>query len=83
MFPGSTDPKKLARYLALSQVGLEMVVPIALGAVLDHYLNWSPWGVVIGVILGLVGGLAHLVQLTRQDREGQAQPADKQPPESG
>src|SRR5262245_49631269 len=56
MFPGPTDPKKMARYLALSQVGLEMVTPIILGLVLDHYLGWSPWGVIVGAILGLTGG---------------------------
>ena len=64
MFGGSTDPKKMAQYLALSQVGLEMVAPIILGLVLDYYLNWSPWGVLVGAVLGLIGGIAHLVQLT-------------------
>lgn len=78
MFLGSTDPQKMARYLALSQVGLEMVAPIILGLVLDHYLGWSPWGVVVGAVLGLTGGLVHLVQLTSTKDE----PPNTQPPES-
>ena len=75
MFGRSTDPKKMAQYLALSQVGLEMVAPIVLGLVLDHYLGWSPWGVLVGAVIGLVGGIAHLVQLTSKRNQ-------KQPPES-
>ena len=76
MFPGS-DQKQLARYLALSQVGLEMVGPIVLGLLADYYFGWGPWGVLAGAVLGLVGGLAHLVQLSKP------QPPRKQPPEHG
>lgn len=65
--PYGSDRKELARYLALSQIGLEMVVPIILGLVVDHYLNLTPWGVVVGAVLGLIVGLVHLVQLTNQD----------------
>lgn len=61
------DRKELARYLALSQVGVEMVVPIILGLVVDWYFNLTPWGVVVGAVLGLIVGLVHLVQLTSQD----------------
>jgi len=67
MFPGNTDQKNLGKALALSQVGMEMVTPIALGYVLDYYLGWLPWATVCGAVLGLIGGLAHLVQLTKQD----------------
>jgi F0F1-type ATP synthase assembly protein I len=71
MFGGSTDPKKMAQYLALSQVGVEMVAPIILGLVLDYYLNWSPWGALVGAVLGLIGGIAHLIQLTSKINEKQ------------
>jgi len=64
MFPGNTDRKELGRALALSQVGLEMVAPIGIGFGLDTWLGCLPWATVIGAILGLVGGIAHLVQLT-------------------
>ena len=41
---GSPDLKNLGYYVTLAQVGLEMVIPIGIGAVLDHYLKWTPWG---------------------------------------
>ncbi|MGF1580093.1 MAG: AtpZ/AtpI family protein [Gemmataceae bacterium] len=47
-------------YYSLSQIGLEMVIPAALGAVLDYYLQWGFWGVTIGLVLGFVGGLYHI-----------------------
>ena len=67
MFPVNTDRKDLGKALALSQIGMEMVVPIILGLVIDYYLGWLPWATVVGAVLGLVGGLAHLVQLTKKD----------------
>jgi F0F1-type ATP synthase assembly protein I len=58
--------KELARALALSQVGMMMVVPIVIGLLLDSYLGWSPWGVVGGAVLGLTTGLVQLVRLSNQ-----------------
>jgi len=64
------DPRDVRRYMTLSQVGLEMVAPIVLGLVLDHYLGWSPWCVIVGAVLGLSGGLVHLVAvLNKEDRD--------------
>ena len=57
------DPKQLGRYYAMAQVGLEMAAPIGLGAFLDVRFGWMPWATVIGAILGLGGGLYHLVKL--------------------
>jgi len=57
------DPKELGFYFALSQVGMEMVVPVGAGALLDHYLNWAPWGTIVGALLGLVVGMMHLILL--------------------
>jgi F0F1-type ATP synthase assembly protein I len=69
----------MGRLFALSQIGFEMVAPIALGWYLDEWLDWKPWGVVGGAVLGLVGGLAHILLLlkrieakdssSRQDRQ--------------
>lgn len=62
--------------IALGQVGLEMVVPIALGVGLDRWLGTVPWLMVGGVVLGLFGGLAHMLAiLRRMDR------ADTPPPQ--
>ncbi|HLN31890.1 MAG TPA: AtpZ/AtpI family protein [Gemmataceae bacterium] len=66
---GQSDHKELGFYFALGQVGLEMVVPIVIGIAIDTYLNWTPWATVSGAVLGLFGGLAHLViLLNQQDR---------------
>jgi F0F1-type ATP synthase assembly protein I len=64
----------MGRLLALSQVGLEMVVPIAVGYWLDSALGWSPWGVITGAVLGLVGGLAHLLQMLKTFEQDDSRP---------
>ena len=66
MLPELPNRKELGRYVALSQVGLEMVVPIVVGLLLDHYLGWTPWATIAGAAVVLCGGLAHLVQLLNQ-----------------
>jgi F0F1-type ATP synthase assembly protein I len=63
------DPKELGYYYSLAQVGLEMVAPAGVGLLVDHYFGWQPWGVVVGAVLGLIAGLAHLVTLTNQPRK--------------
>lgn len=63
MFPELPDRKEMGRYVALSQIGLEMVVPIVAGVLVDYYLVWTPWATIAGAVLGLCGGLVHLVHL--------------------
>jgi len=71
----------MRRYAVLGQVGLEMVAPIVLGLVLDNQLDWAPWGVVVGAVLGLALGLFHLVWLSNRpedkDEDGKQPPGDK------
>ena len=69
---GSADSKEFGKYLAFAQVGFEMVVPVVLGLVADNYLGSRPWGVTAGTVLGLVGGLWHLVILARRFEEAEA-----------
>ncbi len=77
---GPPDAKQMAYFLALSQVGLEMAAPVGVGALLDYYLGWAPWGVIVGAVLGLVGGLVHLVVMAnRFDQGGQGPSGDKPP----
>jgi F0F1-type ATP synthase assembly protein I len=71
------DAKELGFYFSLAQVGLEMVVPMGVGIVLDYYVNWDwrPWGTVVGLIIGFVGGMAHLIALvSRHDKAGPSRP---------
>lgn len=60
------DPKQTGYYLTLSQVGLEMVSPLILGVIVDTRVGTSPWGAIAGALLGLVGGLVHLVWLVQR-----------------
>jgi len=66
MAPTSHDSRAMGKYFALAQVGMEMVAPIVLGLWLDHKFEIGPWGVIVGAVLGLVGGLAHLVVMLRR-----------------
>lgn len=69
MANGPPNPRDLGYYFAIGQVGLEMVLPIALGAFLDYRFGWAPWATVAGVALGLVGGVAHLVTLAGRQNQ--------------
>ncbi len=78
---GMRDSKEMAFYMALAQVGLDFVAPLILGAILDLWLGWSPWGVVVGAILGFVGGITHLVILgNRQPPSDEPKPGGDAPP---
>jgi F0F1-type ATP synthase assembly protein I len=60
----------------MGQVGLEMVAPIGLGLYLDNRYGWTPWGVTIGAVVGLVGGIGHLVLMARQMDQPKAPKAE-------
>ncbi|MBY0525992.1 MAG: AtpZ/AtpI family protein [Gemmataceae bacterium] len=71
------DPKQLGVYVVLGQVGLEMVAPVVLGLLLDHWLEWMPWLTVSGALVGLVGGVMHLVVLMNRRDPSRRQPRDE------
>jgi F0F1-type ATP synthase assembly protein I len=77
MPPQEPDRRTLGTYYAIAQVGLEMVVPVALGWWIDDKLGTSPWILVAGVILGFVVGITHLLVLSRPSEHGT--PKDKEP----
>jgi F0F1-type ATP synthase assembly protein I len=60
------NPKELGQYVTLAQIGMEMVVPAGIGLLLDYYVGCRPWGVIGGAVLGLIGGLVHLVAIVNQ-----------------
>jgi F0F1-type ATP synthase assembly protein I len=80
MLPELPDRNEMGRYAALSQVGLEMVAPIVLGLVLDHYLGWTPWAVIAGAVLGLAGGLVHLVHVLNKMDSKDSSRSDQESP---
>lgn len=61
-------------YVALAQTGLEMVVPVALGAFFDSRFGWAPWGAAVGAVIGFVGGLTHMLIMLKRGE-------DRRPPE--
>ncbi len=66
---GNVDPKRLKRFVALSQVGLEMVAPIGLGAIIDYNTGSAPWAIIVGAIIGFVGGMYHLIIIVNRPDE--------------
>lgn len=75
--PPERERRELGYYFALAQVGVEMVVPLGIGVWLDSLFDWSPWGVIVGTILGFVGGIAHLVMLANASEREQAKKKGK------
>jgi F0F1-type ATP synthase assembly protein I len=62
--------QEMAKLLAYGQIGLEMAAPIGLGVFLDLRLDTVPWLTVAGAVVGLVGGLTHLIALMiREERQ--------------
>ena len=59
-------PREMGYYMALAQVGFEMVVPIAVGFWLDGWLATTPWITSIAAVVGFVVGLLHIVVLTKR-----------------
>jgi F0F1-type ATP synthase assembly protein I len=75
------DAREMRYYLSLAQAGLEMVVPLIVGLVIDYYAGTTPWFAIFGLVLGFVGGITHLVVMgnkhdaaTRNDRRGSNPP---------
>jgi F0F1-type ATP synthase assembly protein I len=66
------DPSAVGTYFAMSQVGFEIVGSIGLGLLLDYYLNWQPWGIIGGTVLGFVGGIYHLIVLASKANKQEA-----------
>jgi ATP synthase protein I len=67
---------KFPRWAQLSGVGFELAGAVAgftlIGYWADRHYGTGPWGLIAGVILGLVGGLYNLVkQSLRAVREAQ------------
>jgi F0F1-type ATP synthase assembly protein I len=64
-------------YYTLAQTGIEMVIPIGIGALLDYSFGWTPWATLAGAVIGPVVGITHMVRLVN------AHEAQKSPPSKG
>jgi len=78
--PNPPRRSRMAYYGELSQVGLEMAAPIGLGALIDHWVGWAvPICSIVGAVIGLVGGVTHLVILANREDQIEDDPPEGPP----
>jgi F0F1-type ATP synthase assembly protein I len=62
----TSDPAPRAPWLRLANAGFELAAAIGgfvlLGYWVDRHQGTGPWGVLVGALLGLVGGLYNLIR---------------------
>ena len=60
------DPQQSPRWMSLSGIGIEFAAAVAgftlAGYWWDGHFHTSPWGLLIGIALGLVGGTYNLIR---------------------
>ena len=60
------EPKRYPSWVRLSGIGIELVGAVVgftlVGYWIDRHFGVGPWGVLIGVGLGLVGGMYNLIR---------------------
>jgi F0F1-type ATP synthase assembly protein I len=63
---GSRQPEDRKPWMRLAGAGVELAAAVggfaALGLLWDRHRGSSPWGLLTGTILGLVGGLYNLIK---------------------
>ncbi len=68
------EPDSLAEALKYTQIGGMLVAPIlgfgAIGYYLDRRLSTSPWLLLGGLILGMIGGFASFIRLVLPPKGG-------------
>jgi F0F1-type ATP synthase assembly protein I len=66
--PPLKDSSPVSRFaFAGTSLALTVVLLVLLGAWLDRRWNSSPWGALVGGIVGIVGGLYNLVKEVMHD----------------
>jgi ATP synthase protein I len=71
-------PREMGYYLALGQIGVEMVLPTLLGYWIDGWLETTPWITIIAAVVGFAAGMIHLIVILRQKERDES--SDKKPP---
>jgi F0F1-type ATP synthase assembly protein I len=61
--PTDKDFRLMAKVAQISQIGIEMAVPVGIGIGVDFWLNSMPWFTIVGAILGPTLGFIHLLSL--------------------
>jgi ATP synthase protein I len=77
----STSPPQSAAGLAMrfgGEFGAAIIVGALLGYGADYFLHSSPWGLLIGLMLGFAAGIANIVRVARA--YSQAHPVDPNTP---
>lgn len=57
---------ELKYYYMLAATGVEMVIPLVLGLLLDRWWNCFPWLTITGAVIGPLGAVFHMLRLVRQ-----------------
>jgi ATP synthase protein I len=50
----------------VTTIGLEFALPIVLEFGMDSWLHTTPWGTIVGAVLGFATGMSHAVRIARQ-----------------
>ena len=69
--PTDKDFQMMGKVAQVSQIGMEMAVPVGLGVGVDFWLGTMPWFTIIGALLGPTLGFIHLLALIRPPRDQQ------------
>ena len=72
--PTDKEFRLMAKVAQISQIGMEMAVPVGLGIGIDFWLGTMPWFIIIGAILGPVLGFIHLLRILRPPPQDNGQP---------
>jgi F0F1-type ATP synthase assembly protein I len=54
------DIEGFAIYVELASLGVEMFAPIAIGAFLDSYSSTKPFGIISGILIGVLVVTFHI-----------------------
>jgi ATP synthase protein I len=77
----NSTPPRNATGLALrfgGEFGAAVIVGALLGYGVDHFLHTSPWGILIGLMLGFAAGLVNIVRVAQA--YNRANPVDPNAP---
>ncbi len=70
--PKDKEFRLMAKVAQISQIGMEMAVPVGLGIGVDYWLKTLPWFTIVGAILGPTLGFIHLLSLIRPEKNDEA-----------